>query len=158
MEKQRINYFQVAPEAMKGMMEMEKYIHSCGLEETIIELVKFRVSQMNGCAYCLDMHAKDARSEGETEQRLYCISAWRETPFYTEKEKAALAWAEALTDLPHDEVSKELFDEVRKQFGEKEMVDLTTAIVAINGWNRFGVGFRSTPGTYESKKSKATVQ
>lgn len=152
MEDQRINYFKIAPKAMEGMLKLEEYIHSCGLEETIIELVKFRVSQINGCAYCLDMHSKDARAEGETEQRLYMLSAWRECPFYTKKERAALAWAEALTYLPDDEVSKELFDEVRTEFGEKEMVDLTTAIVAINGWNRYGVGFRSTPGLYQPKK------
>lgn len=152
MEEQRINYFRVAPEAMKGMLMMEEYIHSCGLEETIIELVKFRVSQINGCAYCLDMHSKDARANGETEQRLYMLSAWRECPFYTPKERAALTWAEALTNLPYDEIDKETFDEVRTEFGEKELVDLTTAIVAINGWNRYGVGFRSEPGHYQPKK------
>lgn len=152
MEAQRINYFKVAPKAMEAMLKMEEYIHSCGLEETIIELVKFRVSQINGCAYCLDMHSKDARANGETEQRLYMLSAWEECPFYTPKERAALAWAEALTNLPYDDIDRELFDEVRTEFGEKEMVDLTTLVVAINSWNRYGVAFRSTPGTYQPKK------
>lgn len=144
-----MDYFAIAPAAMKGMLELEKYVRSCGLEPILIELIKTRVSQINKCAYCIDMHTKDARHIGETEQRLYALSAWREAPFYTERERAGLEWAEALTYLPQNEVSDELYEYVRAHFSEKELVNLTTAIVAINGWNRFGVGFRSEAGTYQ---------
>lgn len=149
--KKRIDYFAIAPEAMKGMLELEKYVHGCGLEPLLIELIKTRVSQINKCAYCVDMHTKDARHLGETEQRLYGLSAWRETPFYSDRERAGLEWAEALTLLPQNEVSDELYNTVSKHFSEKEIVNLSTAIVAINGWNRYGVGFRSEAGTYQPK-------
>ncbi|MFA5300254.1 MAG: carboxymuconolactone decarboxylase family protein [Lutibacter sp.] len=146
--KARLNYFEVAPEAIKGMLEMEKYVHDSGLERSLYELVKTRASQINGCAYCLDMHTKDARKAGETEQRLYALNAWRETPFYTERERAALEWTESLTLIAKNDVSDTLYETTRKYFSEKELVTLTMAIIAINGWNRLAIGFRTVPGTY----------
>jgi len=147
--KERLNYSKVAPEAIKAMYELEKYVHSSGLERSLYELVKTRSSQINGCAYCIDMHTKDARKAGETEQRLYALNAWRETPFYTQRERAALAWTEALTLISENDVPDSLYESTRKHFDEKEMVALTMAIVAINGWNRLAIGFRAVPGTYE---------
>ncbi len=147
--KARINYSKDAPEAIKGMLELEKFVHSSGLEKSLYELVKTRASQINGCAYCLDMHTKDARKAGETEQRLYTLSAWHETPFYSERERAALAWTEALTLISENDVSDSLYEATRKHFDEKEIIALTMAIVAINGWNRLAIGFRTVPGSYE---------
>ncbi len=149
--KTRLNYSEVSPDGLKAMLELEKYVHNSGLERPLYELVKTRSSQINGCAYCLDMHTKDARKAGETEQRLYALSAWRETPFYTERERAALEWTEALTLISENDVSDELYDNVRNHFSEEEMVVLTMAIIAINGWNRLAIGFRTVPGTYEPK-------
>lgn len=148
--KKRLDYGTVAPEALKGMLELEKYVANSGLEKSLYELVKFRASQINGCAYCMDMHTKDARKEGETEQRLYTLSAWRETPFFTERERAALEWTEALTLISEDEISDELYELVAEQFNEKEHLALTMAIVAINGWNRLAISFRSEPGSYKA--------
>ena len=147
--KQRLDYSQIAPEALKGMLELEKYVSNSGLEKTLYELVKIRASQINGCAYCLDMHTKDARKAGETEQRLFTLSAWRETPFYSERERAAFQWTEALTLISENNVSDSLFNSVSKHFDQEELVALTMAIVAINGWNRLAIGFRTVPGTYE---------
>lgn len=147
--KERLNYFKIAPDAAKGMLELEKYVSGSGLEKTLYELVKTRASQINGCAYCLDMHTKDARKAGETEQRLYALSAWRETPFYSERERAALEWTEALTLISENDVPDSLYDSVHKHFDEKELVVLTMAIVAINGWNRLAISFRKVPGSYE---------
>lgn len=147
--KPRIKYSENAPEAIKGMLELEKFVHGSELERTLYELVKTRASQINGCAYCLDMHTKDARKAGETEQRLYTLSAWRETPFYTERERAALAWTEALTLISENDVPDALYEATRKHFDVKEIVALTMAIVAINGWNRLAIGFRTVPGSYE---------
>lgn len=155
---QRINYQKIAPKALKGLLEMEKYVHQSGLEKTLIELVKLRASQINGCAYCIDMHTKDARANGETEQRLYGLSAWRETPFYTDRERAALEWTEALTQISENEVSDELFKKTRKEFDEKALVDLTMLIVAINGWNRLAISFRAEPGTYKPESQTALNQ
>lgn len=149
--KARLNYAEVAPDGLKAMLELEKYVHDSGLERPFYELVKTRASQINGCAYCLDMHTKDARKAGETEQRLYVLSVWRETPFYTERERAALEWTEALTLISENDVSDELYDNVRNHFSEEEMVVLTMAIIAINGWNRLAIGFRTVPGSYEPK-------
>ncbi len=146
--KERLNYSKITPDALKGMLELEKYVSNSGLEKTLYELVKTRASQINGCAYCLDMHTKDARKAGETEQRLYALSAWRETPFYTERERAALAWTEALTLISKNEVPDSLYEFTRKHFKEEEIIALTMAIVAINGWNRLAVGFRTVPGSY----------
>jgi AhpD family alkylhydroperoxidase len=131
------------------MRGLEQYVHQSGLEHGLLELVRLRASLINGCAYCADMHAKIARSLGETEQRLYAISVWRETPFYSDRERAALAWTEAVTLVNVDQVPDEVYDLVRRQFSEKELVDLTLAIVAINGWNRLVVAFRTVPGTFQ---------
>ncbi len=152
--KSRLNYHEVAPQAIKGMLELEKYVHNSGLERALYELVKTRASQINGCAYCLDMHTKDAREEGETEQRLYGLSAWRESPFYTERERAALAWTEALTIISENDVPDSLYEATRKFFDEEEIVTLTMAIIAINGWNRLAIGFRSVPGSYKPELAK----
>lgn len=149
MEKQRINYSKVAPDSMKGLLEMEKYVHDSGLDPVIFELAKYRASQINGCAYCMDMHTKDARAAGETEQRLYCLSAWREVSFYTEKEKAALAWTEALTLVSNNDMPASLYEEVRKYFDEKELIALTVTIIAINGWNRLAIAFKTPAGDYK---------
>ena len=128
---------------------MERYLRTCGLEESLLLLVKMRASQINGCAYCLDMHSKDARAAGETEQRLYVLDAWRESPFYTDRERAALAWTESLTRIADTHAPDEVFREVREHFDEKELADLTLAIVTINAWNRIAIGFRAEPGHYE---------
>ena len=130
-------------------------MHQSGLNPALLELVKTRVSQNNGCSYCLDMHTKDARAAGETEQRLYLLSAWREAPFYSARERAALAWAEAVTLLAEQGVSDAEYAEVRSQFDEKTLVDLTLAIVAINGWNRLAVPFRSETGNYQPPRVRA---
>jgi AhpD family alkylhydroperoxidase len=146
--KARLKYSSVAPEALKGMRELERYVHDSGLERPLYELIKIRASQINGCAYCIDMHTKDARKAGETEQRLYALSAWRETPFYSERERAALAWTEAITLISENDVPDDLYENVSSHFSEKELVDLTMAIVAINGWNRLAISFRTVPGSY----------
>lgn len=145
----RINYQEIGKEALRAMLGLEKYVGSSGLEKSLYELIKIRASQINGCAYCLDMHSKDARKAGETEQRIYALVAWKETPFYTERERAALAWTEALTLISDNEVSDELYESVREHFDEKELITLTMGIIAINGWNRLAIGFRTVPGTYQ---------
>lgn len=147
--EQRLDYARVAPDGLRAMLDLERYVRECGLEHSLLHLVKLRASQINGCAYCVDMHSKDARAEGEEEQRLYALSVWRETPFFSERERAALAWTEAPT-LIHDErgVPDELYNAVRERFSEKELVDLTLAIVAINGWNRIAMSFRPPVGSY----------
>jgi AhpD family alkylhydroperoxidase len=149
MLKPRIEYTKVVPGAIHVMLELERYVQNCGLESNLLHLVKMRASQINGCAYCIDMHTKDARALGESEQRLYALSAWRETPFYTERERTALAWTEAVTLLSVDHVPDDIYALARGQFSEKELVDLTMAIIAINGWNRLAESFRTVPGTYE---------
>ena len=150
----RLNYQKVAPQALKGMLELEKYVHNSGLERALYELVKTRASQINGCAYCLDMHTKDAREEGETEQRLYGLSAWRESPFYTERERAALAWTEALTLIAENDVPDSLYEATCEYFDEEEIVTLTMAIIAINGWNRLAISFRTLPGSYKPELAR----
>jgi AhpD family alkylhydroperoxidase len=152
--KSRLEYAKVAPGAYEAMRQLQKYASSSGLDPKLLELVKMRASQINGCAYCLDMHSKDARALGETEQRLYTLNAWHETPFYTDKERAALAWTEALTLLSETHAPDDLYEEVSKHFNEKEHVDLTMTIIAINAWNRLAVGFRSVPGTYQPAERK----
>lgn len=147
----RLNYAEVAPDALKAMRGLEQYVRGSGLERPLYELVKIRASQINGCAYCIDMHTKDARTAGETEQRIYALSAWHETPFYTERERAALAWTEALTLISENDVSDDLYETVGEQFTEQERVALTMAIIAINGWNRLAISFRTVPGTYVPK-------
>lgn len=147
--KERIDYFKVDPAAGKAMIGLEKYVRASGLEHSLYELIKTRASQINGCAYCIDMHTKDARKAGETEQRLYGLNAWREAPFYTDRERAALAWTEAVTLISQDHISDELYEETRKFFSEKELVALTIGVVAINGWNRLAIPFRTEAGNYE---------
>jgi AhpD family alkylhydroperoxidase len=137
------------------MAGLEKYVRNCGLEHPLLELVKTRASQINGCAYCIDMHTKDARAAGETEQRLYALSAWRETPFYSDRERAALEWTEALTLISENDVPDELFEAVREHFSEEEIVNLSLAVITINGWNRLAIPFRSVPGSYEVKSPVA---
>ena len=147
----RIDYAQVAPEALKAMRGVENYVHGGVIESGLLELVKFRASQINGCAFCIDMHTKDARASGETEQRLYALTAWRETPFFTQRERAALAWTEAVTLVADGHVPDEVYELARANFNERELVDLTMAVVAINGWNRLAISFRKVPGTYQTK-------
>ena len=155
----RLDYAKSAPEAMRAMAALEQYNHTTGLEASLLELVKMRASQINGCAYCLDMHSKDARAAGETEQRLYVLDAWSEAPFYTERERAALAWTEAVTLISEGGISDELFSTVRAQFSEAELVALTMAIVTINGWNRLAISFRSREvGSYRPNATKANAE
>ncbi len=131
------------------MRQFNAYVESCGIEHSLLELVKTRASQINGCAYCLDMHTKDARAAGETEQRLFTLSAWRETTFFTPRERAALAWTETVTQISKYSIDDELYGELRQHFSEKEAVDLTLAVIAINGWNRLAISFQSEVGSYQ---------
>ena len=147
--EQRINYMKVASEGYRAMLGLEKYLHDCGLEPRLIHLMKLRASQINGCAYCLDMHWKDLRAINETEQRLYSLDAWQESPFYTERERAALAWTEAVTRVSEGHVPDEVYEKARAQFSEKELADLTLAVATINAWNRLSIAGRTTPGTYQ---------
>ncbi len=147
--KPRLDYQRASPEAFQAMRALDAYVRECGLEQQLLELVKVRASQLNGCAYCLDMHTKVARSRGESEQRLYTLDAWREAPFYTERERAALAWTEAVTLVAEGHVPDEVFEQARAQFSEKELVDLTLAVTAINGWNRLAIGFRAQAGSFK---------
>jgi AhpD family alkylhydroperoxidase len=149
----RFNFFSIAPDAYKAMRGLEEYLHGCGLEESLLHLVKLRASQINGCAYCIDMHWKDLRAIGEDEQRLYSLNAWRECPWYTDRERAALAWTEALTLITSGHVPDTVYNEVRPYFTEKELSDLTLAVVTINGWNRICVASRTPPGTYKAPKA-----
>lgn len=151
MEKSRLNYVAAAHDGIGAMRGLEAYVRQSGLEDSLLELVRLRASQINGCGYCIDMHTKDARLAGETEQRLYLLSAWREAPFYTDRERAALAWTEAVTRISPESVDDALYESVRRHFNEKELVDLTLAIIAINGWNRLSISFRKEPGTYKPR-------
>jgi len=153
----RIDYHKMATSgAAKAMYGIEAFLRNCGLEHNLMELVKMRASQINGCAFCLDMHSKDARAAGETEQRLYALNAWRETPFFTDRERAALEWTEALTLVSQNHVPDELFERVRKQFNEDELLNLSLAVTQINSWNRLAISFRSVPGSYQAKASSHT--
>ncbi|MHB1677057.1 MAG: carboxymuconolactone decarboxylase family protein [Sulfuriferula sp.] len=147
MEK-HIDYPTVAPQAYKAMIGLESYVRHSGLEHSLLELVKTRVSQINRCAFCIDMHTKEARANGETEQRLYALPAWRDTPFFSVRERAALSWAEALTEISAKAVADSLQEELLRSFSEKELIDLTLAIVSINGWNRLSVAFHTPAGSY----------
>lgn len=144
--EQRLNVHEKGQNALKTLFGIGAYLKKSPVEISLIELVLFRVSQINGCAYCLDMHYKDARAHGETEQRLYSISAWRETPYYTDKERAGLAWAEAVTNC---DVPDTTYNRVKEHFTEQELIDLTLAITTINTWNRINLAFPNTPGTYQ---------
>jgi AhpD family alkylhydroperoxidase len=144
----RLNY-KAAPGAYQAMLGLEKYLHECGLEEPLLHLIKLRASQINGCAYCLDMHWKDLRAIGENEQRLYSLDAWRECPYYTDRERAALEWTEAVTLVTNGHVPDEVYERVRGSFSEKELIDLTLAVATINAWNRLAISTRAVPGTYQ---------
>jgi AhpD family alkylhydroperoxidase len=146
----RIDYTRADPDTVRAMRGLQKVVNESGLDPALLELVKMRASQINGCAYCIDMHSKDARARGETEQRLYALDAWRETPFYSASERAALAWTEAVTRVADSQVPDAVYAEAREHFGEQELVQLTLAIVAINGWNRLSIAFRTVPGTYRA--------
>lgn len=145
----RIDYGKASPEVVKALLGLEKVVRNSGLEESLLHLVRMRASQINGCAYCLDMHSKDARAAGETEQRLYTLNAWHEAPFYTDRERAALAWTESLTRIADTHAPDEVFEQLREQFDEQEIVNLTLAITSINSWNRIAIGFRAVPGEYQ---------
>lgn len=151
----RIDYRKLPPGARNAMFGLEDYLRTCGLPENLMHLVKLRVSQINGCAYCIDMHSKDLRAAGESEQRLYLLNAWREAPFYSDRERAALAWAEAVTLVTEGHVPDEVYEQARSQFTDEELVNLTLGVVTINGWNRFSIAFRSVAGTYQPRQSLA---
>ena len=146
--KQRMNFYEKGFRAMKPLFSLGAYLAKSSVEQSLFELVAFRVSQINGCAYCLDMHSKDLRAHGETEQRLYMLDAWRESPLYTDRERAALAWAEAVTKLEKNNVPDDVYEQALAQFSEEELVDLTMAINGINSWNRLNIAFRTPAGDY----------
>jgi AhpD family alkylhydroperoxidase len=146
--KARIDVMHVSPGIIHAMLGLERQVAQAGFDSKLLDLVRMRASQINGCAYCLDMHSKDARANGETEQRLYGLNAWRETPYYSARERAALEWTEALTLVSESHVPDEVYERVREQFSEDELVHLSLAIVAINGWNRLNIAARTVPGDY----------
>ncbi len=154
----RFDGMKVAPGAFQAMYGLEQYLHGCGLEEKLLHLIKLRASQINGCAYCLDMHWKDLRAAGEDEQRLYSLDAWRECPYYTARERAALAWTEAVTLVAEGHVPDSVYEEVRPHFGDKELADLTLAVATINAWNRLAIASRTEPGTYRPAKARGAQE
>jgi len=151
---ERLNYAKAFPEGIHAMISLARVIGDSGLERSLLELVKTRASQLNGCAYCIDMHTKDARANGETEQRLYALSAWRETPFFTSRERAALAWTEALTNIQQGHAPDDVYELARTEFDEAELTRLTLAITQINSWNRIALAFRAEPGSYQPVAQK----
>lgn len=150
--EQRINVFKNGKDAMESLYGITQYLAKSAIEQPLLNLIYFRVSQINGCAFCLDMHAKDLRAKGDFEQRLYVLDAWRETPFYTERERAALAWAEAVTKITNGNIPDETYEQSRKHFSENELIDLTLAITTINTYNRINIAFRPKVGTYQARK------
>lgn len=148
----RLNFREVAPEGVRTMLTLEHYANTCGLERPLLDLIRIRASQICGCAYCIDMHAKEARAGGETEQRIYALDAWAETPFYTDRERAALEWTEAVTRIDEGHVPDEVYDSARQQFSEKELVDLTLAAISVNSGIRLTTAFRMVPGSYQVHK------
>jgi len=153
--KARMDFRKASPEGAKAMAELHAFLHRCGLERSLLELIKLRASQINGCAHCIDMHTKELRADGESEQRLYLLDAWEESPFYSERERAALAWTEAVTLVNQDHVPDEVYERVRAQFNDKELADLTLAVVAINGANRLNIAFRTVPGSHRVAPRRA---
>jgi AhpD family alkylhydroperoxidase len=149
----RIDFLKVGRGAFEALLGIEKYVNGSGLEPTLLDLIRLRASQINGCAYCIDMHWKDLRAAGETEQRLYGLDAWEESPYYSDRERAALAWTEAVTNIQEGHVPDSIYERVRKFFTEKELADLTVAITAINSWNRLNIAVRTVPGTYQPARS-----
>lgn len=150
----RLDYAKASPDGYRAMLDLNAFAANCGLEHSLLELIKIRASQINGCAFCIDMHAIDARAAGETEQRIYLLDAWRESPFYSDRERAALAWTEAVTLVSETHVPDEVYEEARRHFAEDELVNLTWAVVVINGWNRVSVSFRAQPGHYHGAHKK----
>lgn len=153
---ERINS-KIVPEGYRAMYGLERYVRQSGLEPSLLELIKLRASQINGCAYCIDMHWKDLRAVGENEQRLYGLDAWRESPYYTDRERAALGWTEAVTLITNGHVDDAVYEEVRPHFSEKELADLTFAIATINAWNRLAISFRAEAGMYQPQEVKKTA-
>jgi AhpD family alkylhydroperoxidase len=151
----RIDVARAGQGAYRAMMALEQHVRSSGLEQSLLELVKLRASYVNGCAYCIDMHSKDARAEGETEQRIYAVPVWRETPFFTPRERAALEWAETVTKIAERGVPDDVYESVHSQFTDEEMVSLTMAVIAINGWNRLSIAFAAEPGSYHRRGSES---
>ncbi|HEX7057177.1 MAG TPA: carboxymuconolactone decarboxylase family protein [Bacilli bacterium] len=147
----RMEMGKVEPAAYEAMLGLEKYVQSTGLSKTLMELIKIRASQINGCAFCIDMHTKDARKAGETEQRIYALNAWRETPFFTPEERAVLALTEAVTLVASTHVPDDVYEEAKQALGEKKLAQVIMAIIVINGWNRLAITTRTVPGTYEPK-------
>lgn len=151
--RELLNYAKASPAAVAALRGMESYVRGCGLSPTLLELMRMRASQINGCAYCIDMHSKDARAAGETEQRLYGLAAWRDTTWFDERERAVLAWTEAVTTLAQAPVPEQLYDDLRRHFSEKEIADLTLAVAVINSWNRLAAPLRwPEPGSYQPRK------
>ena len=146
--QRKLDYSKVLPKGMKAMNDLDSYSQNCGLEPSLLDLIKLRASQINDCAYCIDMHSKDARTGGETEQRLYSLSIWRETPYYTDRERAALAFTEAVTLIAERRVPDDVYKQAQQQFSEEELVKLMLGIVTINAWNRFTI-FGDLPGSYQ---------
>ena len=155
--KARIERSDINPGIIRAMLGLEHYLATGSVDKKLLDLVRFRVSQMNGCANCLDMHWKEMRTEGETELRMYSLDAWRESPYYSEAERAALEWAEAVTRVAETHVPDAVYEQARRHFDTRQLADLTLAVVAINGWNRLNVAFRTIPGTYQVPQSHAAV-
>jgi len=152
----RLDYRKFAKEPIKALMDMEAYVAQCGLDDKLLHMIKLRASQINGCAYCIDMHWKDARAAGETEQRLYGLDAWRESPYYSDRERAALEWTESLTLIAASQAPEDIFAAMKAHFSDKEILDLTYAISTINAWNRIAISMRAVPGHYQpTQKSSA---
>ena len=151
----RIDYLKVDRGGFAAMLGIEKYLHKCGLDAKLLDLIRLRASQINGCAYCIDMHWKDLKVAGETDQRLYGLDGWQESPYYSDRERAALAWTEAVTNIHEGHVPDAVYEQVRNFFPEKELADLTLAITAINSWNRLNIAARTVPGTYQPAKAHA---
>jgi AhpD family alkylhydroperoxidase len=153
----RLNYLKTSPDVYKAMLALTAAVKASGLESGLVNLIQLRASQINGCAVCIDMHTKDLRADGETEQRIYMLDAWQEAPFYSERERAALEWTEAVTQISEDHVPDDVYNQARQQFSEDELVKLTLVVVAINGWNRFGIAFRMVPGRYQPARHAEAV-
>jgi AhpD family alkylhydroperoxidase len=156
--QQRVDYVKVGHGILEAMLGLEKYLHESGIEASLLHLVKLRASQINGCAYCIDMHWKDLRELGETEQRLYGLDAWEESPCYTQRERAAFAWTQAITNIQDGHAPDAVYQEVRKQFNEKEIADLTFAIATINAWNRLAIAARTPAGSYQPQRTHQVKQ
>src|SRR5436305_254541 len=153
--KARLDFRNASPQGEKAMSGLHMFVRNCGLDHSLLELVKLRASQLNGCAHCIDMHTKELRADGESEQKLYLLNAWRESPFYTDRERAALAWTEAVTLVASSQVPDDVYEMARLEFSEEELVNLTFALVAINGANRLNVAFRTVPGSHQVRRRAA---